>query len=323
MTARAPDAPGTPEGFVWMETRLSRKLSVALLAPLCLAACAAQPSHVPGARPTATSAAGSTAGSYGYSYSGHVPDFATRNYEPFNRQDVVAIAMREWRMFGSPVNDDDPELRPEPQVASVKPERAPGLWERVGEYWWIGMDPDVTESTFTGKHDASGRLTNFVHDGDYAWSAAFISYVMRVAGANNRFPYSPNHSTYINAAAAGQSSVLRAQDPAAYVPKQGDLICVGRGRAKTSVRFSSLPTSYGFPAHCGYVVATGQNGQPFGHQLSIIGGNIDDAVALTHVPTDATGHISAPSGQSYDARYPWCTILEVLYDAEAEPDAGL
>jgi hypothetical protein len=252
-----------------------------------------------------------------------VPDFATRNYEPFNRQDLVAIAMREWRLFGSPVNDDDPEDRPEPQTAAVKPERAPGLWERVGEYWWIGMEPSMTEASWTGKHDANGQLTDFVHDGNYAWSAAFISYVMRVSGANSRFPYSPNHSTYINAAASGQSPILRAQNPANYTPKLGDLICVGRGRAKTTVNFSSLPTSYGFPAHCGYVVAINQNGHPFGRQLSIIGGNIDDAVALTHVPTDPQGRISSPSGQSYDTRYPWCAVLEVLFDAESEPDAGM
>lgn len=292
-----------------------RKRSVALLAPLALAACAAQPT--PGSAP---SAGAGSAGAYGYNP--HVPDFASRNFTPFNRQDVVAIAMREWRLFGSPVNDDNPEQRPEPQTAAVKPERAPGLWQRVGEYWWIGMDPDMTEVSWTGKHDGNGQLTDFVHDGNYAWSAAFISYVMRVAGANSRFPYSPNHSTYINAAASGQSPVLRARNPAHYAPKTGDLICVGRGRAKTTVKFSSLPTSYGFPAHCGYVVATNQNGQPFGHQLSIIGGNIDDAVALTHVPTDTEGKISASSGKSYDQRYPWCAVLEVLYDAETEPDAG-
>ena len=37
-------------------------------------------------------------------------------------------------------------------------------------------------------------------DGDYAWSAAFIDYVMRMAGAGDRFPYSPSHADYINEA---------------------------------------------------------------------------------------------------------------------------
>ncbi|MDG6094440.1 DUF2272 domain-containing protein [Acetobacter sp. AN02] len=286
---------------------------------LLLSGCSSTQQATPGAggSPAAQPQAGQP-GLTGYS---HAPDFATLNFEPFNRQDVVAIALREWRLFGMPVNDDDPELRPEPQTAAIKPERAPGLWQRVGEYWWTGQDPYATEASWTGKHNSSGSLTNFVHDGRFAWSAAFISYVMRVAGANGRFVYSPNHATYINAAASGQASGLKAQDPALYAPKPGDLLCVGRG-ASRKVRFSDLPTSYGFPAHCGIVVATGQNGQPFGRQLSIIGGNIDDAVALTHVPTDANGMVSSSSGQSYDSRYPWCAVLEVIYDAETEPDAG-
>lgn len=295
--------------------------SAALLLALGVAACAPHPSTV-GVTPAQTPVAQYRTGSGPFGYDSHVPDFATRNFTPFNRQDVVAIALREWRLFGMPVNDDDPELRPEPTLASVKPERAPGLWQRVGEYWWIGQDPAETEVSWSGKYDAEGNRFPVAHDGHYAWSAAFISYVMRVAGANSRFPYSPNHSTYINAAASGQSSGLRAQNPANYVPRTGDLICVGRGGSR-SVRYSQLPTSYGFPAHCGIVVATGQNGQPFGHQLSIIGGNIDDAVALTHVPTDAAGAISSQDGQSYDSRYPWLTVLQVLYDADSEPDAGL
>ena len=252
----------------------------------------------------------------------HVPDFATRPFEPFNRQDVVALAMREWRLFGSPIDDSDPEQRPPPQSAALKPERAPGLWQRVGEYWWIGMNPNSKTVSWTGKHDANGQLTDFTHDGHYAWSAAFVSYIMRIAGAGNRFPYSPNHSTYINAAASGESPILQARDPATYAPQPGDLLCTARGQGKYNIRFTSLPTSYHFPAHCGYVVATGQNAPPFGHEISIIGGNVDDSVALTHVPTDAKGMIASPDGHVYDSRYPWCVILQVLDDAEREPDAG-
>ncbi|MBB3881338.1 DUF2272 domain-containing protein [Acetobacter oeni] len=303
---------------MWMDNLVFRKPAVLFLA-LSVAACAPHP--LASQHPAETPMAQYRAGSGPVGWDTHVPDFATRNFVPFNRQDVVAIAMREWRLFGMPVDDDDPELRPEPVTGSVKPERAPGLWQRVGEYWWIGQDPQETEVSWSGKYDADGRLFNLIHDGHYAWSAAFISYVMRVAGANDRFPYSPNHSTYINAAASGQATGLRAHDPGAYIPRLGDLICTGRGGSK-SVRFSSLPTRYGFPAHCGFVVATGQNGSPFGHQLSIIGGNIDDAVTLTHVPTDANGAIASADGRSYDSRYPWCAVLEVIYDAEVEPDAG-
>ena len=242
----------------------------------------------------------------------HVPRFATAGFEPFNRTDTVAIAMREWRMFGEPVDDDDPEQRPDPSSAALKPERLPGLWQRIGEYWWIGQDPYEHEVAWTGKHGDGGRVFDFTQDGHYAWSAAFISYVMRIAGAGAGFPYAPNHATYINAAAAGAASRLRARDPARYAPLRGDLICAGRGASRV-IAFHNLPTRDTFPAHCGLVVAAQPN------QISIIGGNVDDAVTLTHVPVGTTGLLTDPNGLLYDTRYSWCVVLQVLYDAESEP----
>jgi len=315
LTAGAPDPArqSHPDGYA-----MTPRTLLPIFALAGLASCAA-PSVQPTPKPTPVAQYRQSQGPL--VVDDHVPDFASRTFVPFNRQDVVAIALREWRMFGEPVADDDPTQRPEPSVAAVKPERAPGLWQRIGEYWWIGQDPAETEIAWSGKRDENGTVFPFEHDGRFAWSAAFISYVMRVSGANDRFPYSPNHATYINAAASGQSSGLRAHDPKDYTPKTGDLICVGRGASK-SVRFADLPTSYGFPAHCGIVVATDQTGTPFGHQISIIGGNVDDTVALTHVPVGADGKIASADGASYDSRYPWCAVLEVLYDAEAEPDSG-
>ena len=244
----------------------------------------------------------------------HVPAFVTRGFEPFSRTDAVAIALREWRLFGEPVDDDDPEQRPDPVASSVKPERLPGLWERVGEYWWIGQDPYESEVDWTGKHGSDGRPFDFVHDGGHAWSAAFISYVMRIAGAGTRFPYAPNHATYIDAAASGAASGLRAQDPAHYVPALGDLLCAGRGASRV-IRVHILPTRDLFPAHCGLVVSRQPN------QLSIIGGNVDDAVTLTRVPTGPTGLLVDRNGDLLDTRYAWCAVLQVLYDADGEPAA--
>ncbi len=63
----------------------------------------------------------------------HVPEFASKPYAPFTRADVVAIALREWRLFGQPIDDDPPDTRP-PPPPELKPERMAGLWQRVGEY---------------------------------------------------------------------------------------------------------------------------------------------------------------------------------------------
>ena len=229
----------------------------------------------------------------------HAPDFATKPFEPFNRQDAVAIALREWRLFGSAVDDEGA-----PQVQ--KPERLPGLWERVGEYWWIGLDATAPEVSWTGKHDAQGRVFSASVDGDYAWSAAFISYVMRIAGAGARFPYSANHATYVNAAAAGKMPILRAHAPTGYAPKPGDLLCRTREWAGY-LRFNDLPTGYLWPGHCDIVVGIESK------DIAVVGGNVRDEVHMRHLPLTADGTLPADSGL--------LAVLEVRYDAEAEPAA--
>lgn len=235
----------------------------------------------------------------------HAPPFATQPYAAFTRQDAVAIALREWRLFGQPVDDDMPGTRPA-APPEQKPEREAGLWQRVGEYWWLGMDAGNVTSRWTGMHNAEGRVFPAAINGRYAWSAAFISYVMRIAGARDGFVYSPNHAAYINAARRGQG-LLRAQRPEAYAAQPGDLVCEGRNAAR-DMTFDDLPTAESFQSHCGIVVDTTQPGQ-----ISIIGGNVDDAVTLTHVPVTPDGKLATADGTVLDARYHWFVVLQVLY----------
>jgi hypothetical protein len=238
-----------------------------------------------------------------------VPAFARVPYEPFARGNVVAIALREWRLFGQPVDDDPPGTRPRP-APEDKPERVAGLWQRVGEYWWLGQDPDRPESAWTGKHDQSGRVFPANVDGDYAWSAAFVSYVMRIAGAGGRFPYAPAHHTYIDigqqmATGATHGWVVVAERLEAYAPQSGDLVCTSR--TTVPVRFEDLPAG-SFPAHCDIVVQTGAG------SIEVIGGNVDDAVTLKHVPVTPDGHLATADGRVLDGRYNWFVALRVLYD---------
>ena len=244
---------------------------------------------------------------------GHVPDFATKPFEPFNRADAVAIAQREWRAFGERIDDTDGPGRPDPPP-SEKTERQPGLWQRVGEYWWIGLGAGETEVAWTGKHDGGGAVFPAAEDGRHAWSAAFISYVMRIAGAGDRFPYSATHATYVNSAATGKSAILRAHPPTSYAPKPGDLVCLGRGRAQT-MTYHDLPAPGLWPGHCSIVVNTGPG------TIAVVGGNVGDAVALTHIPTTPDGKLADAEGAVLDPRHRWFVVVEVLYDAEAEPAA--
>lgn len=232
----------------------------------------------------------------------HAPHFARVPYEAFSRTDAVAIAMDEWRLWGMGVDDNDGAGYV--QNDATMAERQPGLWERVGEYWWEGMNAGAPEALWTGKHDAQGNVFPVSANGDYAWSAAFISYVMRVAGAGAAFPYAPDHATYINyaaRAARGEVSdpLLIAEDPAAYAPRLGDLVCFGRGEAR-DLRFQDLPTAQIFPAHCSIVVAGGTG------KISVIGGNVDDAVTMEHLNTDSQGKL----GENWEN---WFVVLRVMY----------
>jgi Uncharacterized protein conserved in bacteria (DUF2272) len=275
------------------------KHAAAILCAVALGGCAvAQPgAHAPGpapVRPTALNA--------------HVPPFARLPYAPFSRQAAVQIALGEWRAFRSPVKYPGTEL-PEDE------ERQEGLWQRVGLYWWLGLDPSWRESGWTGIHDENGRVFPADRDGDYAWSAVFISYVMRLAGAGSSFPYSETHSDYINAAARHDPGVaLTAERVEVYAPQIGDLICLWRGR--TPVTFDELPAGR-FPGHCDIVVGLKPG------ELDGIGGNVDNAVTMKPIPITADGHLAGPDGTVLDPDHHWFVVLKVLYQGEGTAPPAL
>jgi hypothetical protein len=233
----------------------------------------------------------------------HAPLFAQRDFAPFSRASAVAVAMDEWRLWGSRVDDDGD--RGYVQTDATMGERRPGLWQRVGEYWWEGMNAGAPEAGWTGKHDALGQVFPVAVNGAYAWSAAFICYVMRIAGAGKNFPYAPDHAFYINYAARAAEGMVRdpllvAEDPARYTPRLGDLLCYGRGRLGRDLSFSDLPTGYSFLGHCSIVVGVAPG------VLSEVGGNVEDAVAMTHVKLDGAGLVD-------DGSEHWLAVLRVMY----------
>ena len=270
----------------------------AILLVLILAGCAAaRPPPLAGAGIASTTA-----------LNAHIPPFARWPYQAFSREAAVQIALGEWRAFRSPVKYPNIPLPGDE-------ERENGLWQRVGLYWWLGLDPSWRQSGWTGTHDEYGQVFPPDRDGDYAWSAAFISYVMRLAGAGASFPYSQTHSDYIDAAARHEPGVaLVPQRVDGYTPQPGDLICLWRGQQP--VTFEQLPAGR-FPGHCDIVVAMTSG------QLAVIGGNVDNAVAMKYIPVTADGRLAGPDGIVLDPDHHWFVVLKVLYqrDGAAPPGA--
>jgi hypothetical protein len=272
--------------------RVVRRLGVwplGLIAALALAACAPGP-------PTAGPAGAPPDDA-------HIPPFARWPYQRFSREAAVQIALREWKAFGRPLVLPNTEL-------PFDNERAEGLWQRVGEYWWLGLPMGDSDQGYTGMHDANGQVFPASQDGNYAWSAAFIDYVMRMAAAGHRFPYSATHSDYINAArehTMGQRPELAisAEPPERYAPLRGDLICMWRGRRP--IHFADLPTDR-FPGHCDIVVATHPG------SLDVIGGNVDNSVSMKRVPVTADGRLAGPDGVAIDPDHAWFVAIRVDYD---------
>lgn len=229
----------------------------------------------------------------------HVPPFARRPHQPFSRNAAVQIAMREWRAFGQTIVYPNTEL-------PFDSERAEGLWQRVGEYWWLGLPMQAEEQGWTGKHDGNGSVFPDDGDGAFAWSAAFISYVMRTAGAGKRFPYSGTHSDYINAAVLSPGQlVIAAERPDRYPPRQGDLICMWRGARV--VQYDQLPAGR-FASHCDMVVGVRPGA------LDVIGGNVENSVAMRQIPVGPDGRLVGFDGQVVDPDHPWFVVIRVNYD---------
>ncbi|HVH76101.1 MAG TPA: DUF2272 domain-containing protein [Stellaceae bacterium] len=234
----------------------------------------------------------------------HIPPFARIPYMPFSRVAAIEIAEAEWRAFKSPVYTPN-------AVETEDEERENGLWQRVGLYWWLALDPRWYQQRWTGKYDQNGQKFPVSDNGNYAWSAAFISYVMRLAGAGNKFPYSIDHADYINAArrhGLGEEPgiAVTAEPPQSYAPGLGDLVC--EWRSGVPVTFAGLPTPERFPSHCDIIV-----GREPG-LIDGIGGNLNDAVAMEKIPVTADGHIANPDGTILDPDRPWFVVIKVDYD---------
>ena len=194
------------------------------------------------------------------------------------REKVQEIAHREWGFFGRQQIDVSGKL-----VRRGGREAEEGYWKRVGDYWKVGVDKDLT-----GK------------DTHEPWSAAFISYVMKEAGLGDRFSYSDWHATYIRNSILARRRKDRTFAFWGYklnerAPQVGDLVGY---RRQGGITFNYQPTVY--KSHTDIVVAVRPG------EIDVIGGNVKDSVTLKTLKTDAEGKL-------IDTQYKWFVVMEPLF----------
>ena len=187
------------------------------------------------------------------------------------------MTLQEWNYFGGSV------VTKGHKHAGHK-ETEKGYYKRIGKYWQEG----------TGRH-LNGR------DTEHAWSAAFISFVMRTAGVTyEQFPSEIAHSLYIyfalqNRVHATPDAAFVGQRLTEYKPKLGDLVCTSR--AGSHMTFDKAIKHKHYKSHCDIVVAVRPG------EIRVVGGNVGDSVSMKYLKTDDAGFLT-------DKSAPWFAILE-------------
>lgn len=172
------------------------------------------------------------------------------------RGNIVSVALQEWNRWGQgSKNENDPSLQ-----AILK------------DYW------------------VSGTGSDYGYTNSLAWSAAFISWVIKKAGGGNNFRYSGAHTTYTYYAKQNRiqnnASPFKAFRITEKRPEPGDIIVQNRGTS-TFTYDNVQPDLSG--THGDIVVSVS------GNSIQVIGGNLSNSVSRNPYYLNANGFLnSAP-----------------------------
>ena len=162
-------------------------------------------------------------------------------------------------------------------------ERDSGYGELVENYWRVA----------TGR-DLGSRA---------AWSGAFISYVMKEAGAGPSWPTTGSNAQYIQVAMKNReqrTGHFWARRLSEYAPRPGDLVCNAR---EGGIDFDRQPRNYA--AHCDLVVDVRDG------WIAVIGGNLSNSVAKRPLMTDEGGRLVTPQPRNFDSAVRnWFVVIE-------------
>jgi hypothetical protein len=129
----------------------------------------------------------------------------------------------------------------------------------------------ATQSPLTERIDAYWRFLGYPDLHGFAWSAAFISYMVHLAGGEDRFHYTFRHSDYIyraintHLARQGGAFIGLRADERPIEP--GDIVGMNRSEAEP-IEYDWAAEHERYKSHCDIVISAGAEG------LVTVGGNV-------------------------------------------------
>ncbi|MDK4741300.1 DUF2272 domain-containing protein [Rhizobium sp. CNPSo 3464] len=178
--------------------------------------------------------------------------------------EVQRLCIEEWNRFGQQEYGFDGEL-----IRKGHQEGEDNYAERIGEYWQVG----------TNTTGVDGR------DHDWFWSAAFVSWVFRTAGAGKNFRYSTQHSIFIAQAIRdrlnGTSSGFWGFRLDEHHPAVGDIVCWSR---QDGIDFDHQNNG-DYKGHTDIVIGVGND------RIWVIGGNVGNSVTKRPLRLNSEGYL--------------------------------
>lgn len=196
------------------------------------------------------------------------------------RTRIAEVARKEWETWGK----------------GTKTETDPAMHPTLRTYWETVVKRGAVDEAIQKRR---------------AWSAAFVSYVMRQAGAGAAFPGGAAHYLYVSAAkrarANRDASKFQAYEITAVKPEVGDVVCRDRPPGKGScggTTFGNVDDGQYHATHCDVVTEVRAG------SITVIGGNVGGpkcpksgcTVNARPVRLDARGFVvPRPGGCAYFA----------------------
>lgn len=215
------------------------------------------------------------------------------------RDELIARALEQWEKFGRDLDRDDKYIDANGNTTKDKttkgvPNRRKETVEpyagRVANYW-LAIPSKQYDDLVKKFAKAKGKLDGTI---DLAWSAAFISYCMQMAGAGSAFPYSSGHATWMVQSIKNKSNGKLNASLVGFrlgeIPLEpGDLIARPR---EAGVTYDNAVAKGWFISHSDIVVEVDRQN----NVAHVIGGNVGQSVSKATVTIDSTGKLNDPDG---------------------------